>query len=189
MTRKFFIILAVLAIFSVIAAQCGASPTEPAAQATEAMTEEAPAPATEAMTEEAPVATEAATEEAAAPTGEGIQLWSTETQPDRADKTRAMLARFTEQSGIPVELVLVEEDALAELTTSAQAAGTLPDVIVHPLEYAIGWAEQGILDPAAATAVVESLGPDTFAAGPLNLAKVDDTYVSVPSDGWGQLIV
>jgi multiple sugar transport system substrate-binding protein len=100
-----------------------------------------------------------------------------------------MLARFTEQSGIPVELVLIEEDALAEVTTSAQAAGTLPDVIVHPLEYAIGWAEQGILDPAAATAVVETLGPETFAEGPLNLAKVGDTYVSIPSDGWGQLIV
>lgn len=166
-----------------------AATAEAQATATQAATEEAAAP-TEMATEEAqPAATEAATGEASTATGAAIKLWTTETQPDRADKTRAMLARFTEKTGIKVELVLVEEDALPELTTSAQAAGTLPDVIVHPLEFAIGWAEQGILNPDAATAVIEKLGPETFAAGPLNLAKMGDKYASVPSDGWGQLII
>ncbi|MCK6625234.1 MAG: extracellular solute-binding protein [Anaerolineae bacterium] len=206
MTKKYFIvILVVLTILSITSA-CGAATTSetttgadtPAVEqaATPVPTEETPIAATEAMTQEAlAAATETATEEAAATeaaaaaTGEGLQLWSTETQPDRAEKTRAMLARFTEQSGINVELILIEEDALAEVTTSAQAAGTLPDVIVHPLEYAIGWTEQGILNPDAASAVVEKLGPETFAEGPLNLVKVDDKYVSVPSDGWGQLII
>ena len=160
-------------------------PAEP-----EVATEEEPAAEPEAATEEEPAAEpEAVTEEAAAATGEGLQLWSTETQPERADRTRAMLARFTEQSGIEVELVLVEEDALPELTVSAQAAGTLPDVIFHPLDFSIGWAEQGILDSAAASAAIEKLGPETFAEGPLNLVKVEDGYAAVPSDGWGQLIV
>lgn len=121
--------------------------------------------------------------------GETIAFWSTETQPARADATRAIIERFTEETGINVELVLTDEDALPNLMTAAVAAGTLPDVVFHPIDFTLGWTEQGILDPAAATAVIESLGADTFAEGPLNLVTVDGQYAAVPTDGWGQLIV
>jgi len=56
------------------------------------------------------------------------------------------------------------------------------------VEYADTWADEGILDTAAATQVITDLGPDTFSA----LDLVDDGaggYFAVPSDGWGQLVV
>lgn len=122
-------------------------------------------------------------------TGETITFWSTEVQPARAEATKDIISRFTEQSGIGVELVLTEEDALPSLLTAGVAAGTLPDVIYHPLDFTLGWHQQGILDSAAATEVINSLGADTFAEGPVNLVAVDGEFAAVPSDGWGQLIL
>lgn len=157
-----------------------AAPTEAAAAPTEA--------AETAPTEEAAAEPTAATD-GAAPAGGQITLWSTEEQPDRAERTRQMLQRFTEQSGIQVELVLTNEDNLPSLVTSAVAAGTLPDVMFFPLDFAVGWAQQGILDTVAATEVIDELGPDTFAEGALNLVDIDGEYAAVPSDGWGQLLI
>ncbi len=123
----------------------------------------------------------------AAPT---IVFWSTETQPARAKKTQEILKRFEEKTGIHVELVLTDENALPSLMTAAVAAGTLPDVIFHPIDYTIGWAKEGILDPEVATEVVEELGKDTFAAGALKMAEVEPgKYAAVPCDGWGQLLI
>lgn len=121
--------------------------------------------------------------------GPTITFWSTETQPARAEATQAIIERFTEQTGIGVELVLTDEDSLPNLMTAAVAAGTLPDVVFHPIDFTLGWHQQGILDASAATAVVDSLGADTFAQGPLNLVSVDSEYAAVPTDGWGQMIV
>lgn len=121
--------------------------------------------------------------------GKTITFWSTETQPNRAEKTKEIISRFTEQTGIGVELVLTDEDALPSLMTAAVAAGTLPDVVFHPLDFTLGWYQQGILDASAATEVINSLGQDTFAQGPLDLVGVDEGYAAVPTDGWGQLIV
>ncbi|MEL6700838.1 MAG: extracellular solute-binding protein, partial [Pseudomonadota bacterium] len=73
--------------------------------------------------------------------------------------------------------------------TAAFAAGDLPDVIYHTLQYALPWAEAGILDTDAATDVVENLGEGTFSAGALALAAVDGGVASVPVDGWTQMIV
>jgi multiple sugar transport system substrate-binding protein len=121
--------------------------------------------------------------------GKTITFWSTEVQPERAAATKEIIKRFTEQSGIGVELVLTEEDALPNLLTAAVAAGTLPDVLFHPLDFTLGWYQQGILDADAATAVINSLGSDTFAQGPLDMVTVDGKYAAVPTDGWGQVIV
>ncbi len=121
--------------------------------------------------------------------GTTITFWSTETQPARAAATQLILDGFAEASGINVELVLTDENSLPNLMTAAVAAGTLPDVVFHPIDFTLGWEQQGILDPDAATGVIEALGADTFAQGPLNLVGVDGGYAAVPTDGWGQLIV
>lgn len=118
-----------------------------------------------------------------------ITLWSTEEQPERAAKTMEILSAFKAASGINVELVLTNEDQLPNLITAAVAAGTLPDVLFFPVDFAIGWAEQGVLDPEAATAVIGSLGEETFAQGALNLVRVNDAYAAIPADGWGQILI
>lgn len=118
-----------------------------------------------------------------------ITLWSTENQPDRVAATEAILAAFTEQTGIEVELAAVAEDELPGLMVANAASGDLPDVVYFPLDFAAGWAQQGLIDPAAANAAVEELGRETFAGAALDLATVDGQVVAIPSDGWGQLVI
>ncbi len=118
-----------------------------------------------------------------------LQFWSTETQPERVARTQEILNRFAAQTGIRVELVSTDENVLPELVTAAVAANNLPDVIFHPMDFAIGWYQEGILDAQAATRVIEELGQDTFSSGALNLVQVSEGYAAVPSDGWGQLLI
>ena len=87
-----------------------------------------------------------------------LQFWSTETQPERAAKTKAIIDRFTEQTGIDVTLVLTDENTLDSLMAANLAAGTLPDVIFHPVDFTAAWNAEGILDADAATTVINDLG-------------------------------
>jgi len=118
-----------------------------------------------------------------------IRFWTTEEQPERLARQEAMAADFTAETGIEVEVIPVTESDLGTRATAAFAAGDLPDVIYHPLQYALPWAEAGILDTDAASDVIEVLGMDTFAPGALEMAATPDGYASVPVDGWTQMIV
>ena len=126
---------------------------------------------------------------AAAVNAESIRFWTTEEQPDRLAKQQAMAADFTAASGITVEVIPVTEGDLGTRATAAFAAGDLPDVIYHPLQYALPWAEAGILDTDAATEVIDALGKGTFANGGLDMAAVPDGHASVPVDGWTQMLI
>ncbi|NDJ79162.1 MAG: extracellular solute-binding protein [Chloroflexi bacterium] len=120
--------------------------------------------------------------------GGSLVFWSTETQPERAAKTLEIIENFTAETGIEVNLVLTDENTLDSLMAANLAAGTLPDVVFHPVDFTASWYAQGILDAEAATTVIEDLGEETFSA--LNLVGVEDgMYAAVPTDGWGQLLV
>jgi len=118
-----------------------------------------------------------------------LRFWTTEEQPERLARQEQMAADFAALSGHTVEVIPVSESDLGTRATAAFAAGDLPDVIYHPLQYALPWAEAGILDTDAASDVIESLGADTFAPGALSMAATEDGYASVPVDGWTQMIV
>ena len=118
-----------------------------------------------------------------------IRVWTTEEQPERLAKQQALAAEFTAASGHTVEVIPVSENDLGTRTTAAFAAGDLPDVIYHTLQYALPWAEAGILDGEAATEVVEELGMDTFSAGAIKMAAFEGGVASVPVDGWTQMVV
>ena len=118
-----------------------------------------------------------------------LRFWTTEEQPDRLAKQQAMAEQFAAASGHTVEVIPVTETDLGTRATAAFAAGDLPDVIYHTLQYALPWAEAGLLDTDAATDVIEALGADTFAPGALSMAAVGDGYASVPVDGWTQMVV
>lgn len=118
-----------------------------------------------------------------------IRFWTTEEQPERLAKQEEMAAAFEAETGIAVEVIPVSESDLGTRATAAFAAGDLPDVIYHTLQYALPWVEAGILDAEAATEVIDALGVDTFASGALAMAAVEDGYASVPVDGWTQMIV
>ncbi len=120
---------------------------------------------------------------------ETIRFWTTEEQPERLARQEAMAADFTAETGIEVEVIPVSENDLGTRATAAFAAGDLPDVVYHTLQFALPWAEAGILDTDAATDVIENLGEDTFAPGALEMAATEDGYASVPVDGWTQMLV
>ncbi len=126
---------------------------------------------------------------AASAQADTLRFWTTEEQPERLARQEQMAADFKAASGVDVAVIPVSEKDLGTRATAAFAAGDLPDVIYHPLQYALPWAEAGILDSDAASDVVESLGADSFASGALGMASVNDGYASVPVDGWTQMVI
>ncbi|NVK35231.1 MAG: extracellular solute-binding protein [Rhodobacteraceae bacterium] len=120
---------------------------------------------------------------------QSLRFWTTEEQPERLAKQEEMAATFKEKTGIDVAVIPVTEKDLGTRATAAFAAGDLPDVIYHPLQYALPWAEAGILDAEAAGEVIEGLGAGTFAPGALSMAAYDEGFASVPVDGWTQMVV
>ncbi len=118
-----------------------------------------------------------------------LTFWTTEHQPERMDVQERLANEFEAATGISVAVVPVEEAQIAERVTAAFAAGDLPDVIFHPVNYTVTWAEAGILDTAAASEVVDDLGQDTFGAGTLALMSFRGEAAAVPTDGWTQLLV
>ena len=118
-----------------------------------------------------------------------LRFWTTEEQPERLARQEEMAAAFAEASGHSVQVIPVSENDLGTRATAAFAAGDLPDVIYHTLQYASPWADAGILDTDAATDVIEALGAETFAPGALGMAATADGYASVPVDGWTQMLV
>ncbi|WP_316860463.1 extracellular solute-binding protein [uncultured Cohaesibacter sp.] len=124
-----------------------------------------------------------------AASADSIRFWTTEEQTPRLARQQAMAKDFEAKTGISVEVIPVTEKDLGTRATAAFAAGDLPDVIYHPLQYALPWVEAGILDSDAATEAIDALGKDTYASGALGMAAVKDGFASVPVDGWTQMIV
>ncbi len=118
-----------------------------------------------------------------------VTFWTTEVENERINVQKEIGAMFTEKTGIQVKVVPVQENRLAERVTAAFAARSLPDVIFHPIDFTVGWAEAEILDCESATRSVHILGETTFGRGPLNLVKMAQGYAAVSADGWGQLLL
>ncbi|MEM7693474.1 MAG: extracellular solute-binding protein [Pseudomonadota bacterium] len=125
----------------------------------------------------------------AAASADTIRFWTTEEQPERLALQKEMAAAFTEASGHTVDVIPVTESDLGTRATAAFAAGDLPDVIYHTLQYVLPWAEDGILDVETNNDIIEELGRDTFASGALQMADFDGITAAVPVDGWTQMIV
>ncbi|MEZ5932376.1 MAG: extracellular solute-binding protein [Alphaproteobacteria bacterium] len=118
-----------------------------------------------------------------------IRLWTTEEQPERLAVQEQIASAFKEATGIDVQVIPVSETELGTRATAAFAAGDLPDVIYHTLQYALPWTEAGILDPDAATETIDALDAETYSSRALDLVAVEGGYASVPVDGWTQMIV
>jgi multiple sugar transport system substrate-binding protein len=122
--------------------------------------------------------------------GTTLTFWTAEDNPDRVKATQAIINRFEQQTNIKVKLVPVGEDQLQSQITSASAAGTLPDVLAAlSLGSAHSLAADGITDPDAATAIINTLGRQTFSKRALSLVEANGKPVAIPSDSWTQLLV
>src|SRR5215216_404519 len=122
--------------------------------------------------------------------GGSLTFWTAEDNPDRVKATQAIVNRFEQQTNSKVKVVAIGEDQLQSQLTSASAAGTLPDVLAAvSLGFMHSLAADGITDPDAAAAVIDTLGRQTFSRRGLELVEANGQPVAVPSDSWTQLLV
>lgn len=117
-----------------------------------------------------------------------IVFWTPQTTPERLAAQEAVADAFTEKTGIAVEVVpMAGADQDQALVTGA-ASGDVPDVILHASTQTGAWTSQGLLDTAAASAVVDALDRTTFNENALSAVTIDDEVSAVPSDGWSHVI-
>ena len=120
---------------------------------------------------------------------DGLTIWINETSPEHRAALNEITAEFADRHGINVAVQLVSPALLPELAATGVLSGTLPDLVMHPIEYTAGWVRNGILDAAAADEVVDSLGRHRFDPAALELLSVGAQTAAVPSDGFYQLLL
>ena len=77
-------------------------------------------------------------------------VWTLENLPERLAAIRSVAERFTQATGVTVEMVGVDENQFTELITASAASGVLPDVVGSlPLAAVRSLAANELLDPAA----------------------------------------
>lgn len=128
----------------------------------------------------------------AGPGDQSLTIWVNETSSAHESASERIIDAFSAETGIQVELLLVSDSLLPDLVNTAVISGGMPDLILHPIEFSVGWADRGILDADAATEVVARLGRETFDPAGLQMASVgqgQDLFAAVPAYGWQQLLI
>ncbi|MGI5191541.1 ABC transporter substrate-binding protein [Promicromonospora sp. CA-289599] len=124
---------------------------------------------------------------------DAITFWTPQSTPERVAAQEAVAARFTEETGIEVDVVpLAAADQDQALVTGA-ASGEVPDVILAGSSQITSWQAQGLLDTDVVQEAMDTLDPTTFNDNALGAVTVQDdggngTVAAVPSDGWVHLI-
>ncbi|MCE0492727.1 ABC transporter substrate-binding protein [Vibrio salinus] len=118
-----------------------------------------------------------------------VEYWTTQTQSDRLQTIQVMADVFTAlHPDIHVKVVAIDENDVPKQMAAAAASNTLPNVIEVGSNLSLAFAEQGIIDLAATTDVVNAIGKNRFYQGALKLVEdpVKQEYVAVPYRGWVQ---
>ncbi|MBK8900590.1 MAG: extracellular solute-binding protein [Anaerolineaceae bacterium] len=119
-----------------------------------------------------------------------ITVWVNETSADHRTMLDQMAADFEAQHSVDVEMVLVSPQLLPDLVNTAVLSGTLPDIIIHPLEFSVGWAERGVFDTAANTEALAQLGEESFNPNALSLVQTSSGQpAALPNSGYHQLVI
>ena len=119
-----------------------------------------------------------------------LVVWTLENLPERLATIRAVAERFTQATGITVEMQGVDENQFTELIIGSAASGKLPDVVGSlPLAAVRSLAANELLDPAATGQALAELGPETFSARALELTRDGTAQLGVPSEAWPQLLL
>ena len=128
--------------------------------------------------------------ESAAPAGNALKLRTLENLPDRLEAQKVLAQRFTQATGITVDLVGVDEDQFQQLIRSSSASDALPDVVgAVPLAAVRSLAADQLLDTDVTGKIVTDLQPGTFSPRALELTRDGEAQLAVPSDGWAQLLL
>jgi multiple sugar transport system substrate-binding protein len=118
-----------------------------------------------------------------------LTIWTTEDIADRVKAQQTIMDAWAQKNGATVKLVAIAEDQLTTVLTSAAAANDLPDAIAAlSLNGMNQLRTDDLVDPDAAKEIVDGLGADTFFKRTLELTSVDGEQISVPSDGFSNLL-
>ncbi|MGD9147615.1 MAG: ABC transporter substrate-binding protein [Anaerolineae bacterium] len=133
------------------------------------------------------------TVEVEVPTGDKtvVEFWTTDNEEERVDVYEAIAAAYgAENPDVEVRIVPIEEAGVTQRMATALAANRPPDLVRMGVERVAAFAADGILDEAAAGAVIEAVGEDDFRDGPLAMVTNPATgnYAAIPYDGWIQAI-
>ncbi len=174
----------------ILAAACQPTPRMATATAQAGMP---PTPSSEPVILPAPAETAVFPPSAPLATGPNpsITVWINETSPEHKQILNQMAAEFSQLNQIDVELLLVSPALLPKLMETAVLSPTfpMPDLVLHPIEYTMGWAERGILDVTAANDIINELGRDTFNPEALTPVTQNGQTAAIPSDGYPQLLI
>lgn len=118
-----------------------------------------------------------------------ISIWVNETSDEHKAILADMADEFTNQAHVDVEVMFVPPLLMPDLVNTAVLSGTLPDIIIHPMEYTYGWVNKGILNPTAADTAVAQIGPDSFDPAALERMSINNQIAAVPSEGFYQLLI
>jgi multiple sugar transport system substrate-binding protein len=142
---------------------------------------------------EVPVEQTVVVEVPAEPAGEKtvVEFWTTDNEEPRVDTYEAIAARYmADHPDVEIRIIPIEEGGISQRIATARAANRLPDIVRMGIERVSSFAADGILDEAAAEAVIEAVGMGDFREGPLNMVINPATgkHAAVPYDGWIQAI-
>jgi multiple sugar transport system substrate-binding protein len=120
-----------------------------------------------------------------------VDFWSTDKEPGRVNLYEEIATRFmAENPGIDPRIVAIDKAEVSQRISTAIGANRLPDIVCMGIERVSAFATDGILDEAAAEAVIASIGENDFRAGPLAMVADPESgmHPAVPADGWIQAI-
>jgi len=120
-----------------------------------------------------------------------VEFWTTDNEEERVKVYEAVAAKYMEQNpNVEVKIIPIEEGGISQRIAIATAANRLPDLVRMGVERAATFSADGILDEAAASAVIDAVGKDDFRKGPLDMVTNPTTgaYAAIPYDGWIQAI-
>jgi multiple sugar transport system substrate-binding protein len=120
-----------------------------------------------------------------------VDFWTSDNEPKRVAVYQTLAIQYeAAHSGVQVNIVPIVESTVLEQLEAAQAAGELPDLLRIGIESVSALDGAGLLDPAAAQAVIGAIGAEDFREGVL--AMVTDAAsgerLAVPYDGWIQAL-
>lgn len=173
---------------------CGGAPTsETAPPSAPTATEPAvPAPDTPtprpAHTVTPPAVTAPATQADAAVV---VDFWTSDNEPNRVAVYRRLAAQYRAQHpGVEVNIIPFVESTTLQQLEAASAESRLPDLLRVGIEWAPALDSAGLLDAAAAQAVVDSIGVADFRDGVLSMVTDAESgrLLVVPYDGWIQAL-
>lgn len=195
--KRFRLLIALLALFGLTMVACSPQEVEVTRVVTEVETVTEQVEVTRVVTETVEVEGEMVevTRVVEVPAEETdqvvVEFWTTDNEEERVNVYEDVAARFMEENpGIEVRIVPIEEGGITQRISTALAANRLPDIVRMGVERVAAFAADGILDEAAAEAVIASIGEDDFRAGPLAMVTNPETgnRAAVPYDGWIQAL-